>query len=286
MKPNYLFIGASKCATTTLCYLLGQHPDVFMVSPEIHFFAKDEIYAQGFDWYESLFEEAGDVTVRGQSSNLYTMKEIFPEVVSRIIAYAPDIKLIYSVRHPLDRIESYWLERRSHGGEGVHYDFNQAVRLNRDWLVDSSNYWKQINAYRPHVSDDRILIVFYEDFKVNPNVVMRRCFEFLDVDPDISTKESNLHLNPSSGKKIPTNFLSCLRSYPLFRTGVKLIPKSLREPIKRQAFFKKIQEKPQWSPETRDWVVDMLEADTYRLLEYCGKPKEFWRLRASETSKI
>lgn len=279
MKPNYLFIGASKCATSSICALLGQHPDIFMVSEEVGFFSLEEVYIKGFDWYESLFDQANNVKRWGEGSNWYTMKELFPETITRIISYVPDAKLIYSVRHPIDRIESYWLEIRSHGSEKVHYDFNRAVELNRDWLIDSSNYWQQISAYRTHFSDDQILVIFYEDFKENPNAVMRRCFEFLEVDPNVPVTNPKLHLNPSMGKKAPIDFLSRLRSYPIYRNGIKLIPKGLRESVREKFLLKRIQGRPQWSVGSRKYVADILEADTCRFLEYYGKPKTFWDLR-------
>jgi len=283
MKPNYMIIGASKCATSTICNILGQHPDVFMVEcKEPQFFAVDEVYARGLDWYESLFDKAGDKRMRGEGSNRYTMKEVFPKTIDRLTSYTTDLKLIYIVRDPISRIESYWIEKRSHGGEAVHYDFNTAVRVNRGWLVDSSNYWQQISAYRPYFPDDRILIIFLEDFKADSQAVMRRCFEFLDVDPDAPLNNPDLHYNPSIRpgryKRVPSNFLSRLRSYSLFRAGVKLIPESLRNPVKKQLFFREIKERPQWNQETREWAVDILEADTRQFLEYYGKPKDFWNL--------
>ncbi|MEQ8757973.1 sulfotransferase domain-containing protein [Coleofasciculus sp. G1-WW12-02] len=280
MKPNYMVIGAGKCATTTLCTLLGHHPDVFMVKcKEPNFFSHDPIYARGFDWYESLYNEVGSKRMRGEGSNCYTAKERYPHTLSRLVAYAPDLKLIYIVRDPIARIESLWLQKRSHGGEEVHYDFNTAVRINRDSLVDTSNYWQQIDAYRTHFPDERIHIIFYEDFQADTEAVMRRCFQFLDVDPDAPLADPQLHLNPSTGKKVPSHTLSRLRSFSLFRATAKLIPPSLRHRLKQQLFFQEFSGRPQWQPQTREWVADILEADTSRFLEYCNQPQDLWQLR-------
>jgi Sulfotransferase domain len=280
MKPNYLLIGASKCASSSICTLLGSHPDVFMVKcKETAFFSIDEIFERGFNWYESLYAEAGDKKMRGEGSNRYTMKEVFPNTIQRIVAYNPGLKLIYCVRNPLSRIESYWMEIRSHGGEDVHYDFNKAVRLNRDWLVDSTNYWQQLSVYRDHFPDDRIHVIFYEDFKKNPSEVMRSCFEFLGVDPHVELADLNLHIGDFSHKTVPRTSLSKLREFRLFRLLRELVPQSLRDSIKKKFLFKKVEARPVWQPETRAWVADLLEEDSLRLLEYCGKQKDFWQLR-------
>lgn len=120
-----MFIGAAKCATSTLFNLLRQHPDVFILE-ETDFFSKDEVYNRGFNWYESLYGKANDKKMRGEASNKYTMKEVFPKTVSRIASYAPELKLIYIVRDPIARIESFWLQKRSHGGEHGNFEVHQS----------------------------------------------------------------------------------------------------------------------------------------------------------------
>ena len=70
-----MFIGAAKCATSTLFNLFRQHPDVFILE-ETNFFSKDEVYNRGFNWYESLYNKANDKKMRGEASNKYTIKEL------------------------------------------------------------------------------------------------------------------------------------------------------------------------------------------------------------------
>lgn len=279
MKPDFVLIGAAKCATTAISNLLSQHPEIFMISKETHFFSRDEVYAQGIEWYESLYQAAGDRQIRGERNNCYAMKEVYPETVARMADYNPDLKLIYCVRHPIERIESYWIQKRSHGGEDVHFDFNTAVRVNQDWLVDGSNYWQQLNAFRQRFSDDQILILFYEDFKADPSAVMRHCFSFLGVDPDIPLNRPEHRVNPTSEKQVPKKSLSKLRAFPLYRLVSQLIPASVRTSFRKKFFFEKVQGRPEWHPDTRNWAIEVLESDTQQFLQYCGKPADFWQLR-------
>ena len=146
-------------------------------------------------------------------------------------------------------------------------------------LICHNQSKRAINAYRPYFPDERIHIIFFEDFKVNSEAVMRRCFEFLDVDPDAPLANSNLQLGSTKDKLVPSNTLSRLRTFSLFRKAVKLIPESLRDSLKKRLFFKKIEGRPEWNPKTREWVADILEADSCKLMEYCGKPLNFWHLR-------
>ena len=110
------------------------------------------------------------------------MKEAFPRAFDRLTSYAGQLKLIYAVRDPFARIESFWMELRSQHPDYVHHDFNKAVDVNRDWLTDSSNYLAQLEPFRRFYGDDSIHVVFYEDFCADPETRMRGCFRFLGID--------------------------------------------------------------------------------------------------------
>ena len=66
MKPNYIVTGSMKSGTSTLCHLLGQHPDVFMsTQKEPEFFSNPGVYARGLPCHETLFEDAAGKTAIG-----------------------------------------------------------------------------------------------------------------------------------------------------------------------------------------------------------------------------
>ena len=153
MKPNYLVIGASKCATSSLCYLLGCHPDVFMTTPkEPHFFSYSEVWAKGWDWYELLFSGAEEKKAVGEGSTTYTMKGRYPDAAPRIACCLPEARLIYIVRDPLARMESHWMHLRAREGR-EELPFGLAVRRN-PWYIDTSLYNRQITAYRERLTGE------------------------------------------------------------------------------------------------------------------------------------
>ena len=51
-------------------------------------------------------------------------------------------------------------------------------------LINTSRYWWQLNKYREHFDDAHILVLFFEEMKQDPGVVLRDCFDFLGVDAD------------------------------------------------------------------------------------------------------
>ena len=88
MEPNFLVIGAAKCATTTIRTLLGRHPDVFMVPTETQFFNEDSVFARGSIGTNRFLPRPATGAVRGEGCNGYTMKEVFPRAFDRLTAYA------------------------------------------------------------------------------------------------------------------------------------------------------------------------------------------------------
>src|SRR6185312_16834851 len=99
--PDFMIIGAMKCATTTLHEQLARQPGLFMSRPkEPNFFSDDENYARGWAWYGSLFRPAGSADLRGESRTHYTKLPTYPRTVERIRRDLPRLKPIYGMRHP------------------------------------------------------------------------------------------------------------------------------------------------------------------------------------------
>ncbi|WP_425398140.1 sulfotransferase domain-containing protein [Aeoliella sp.] len=277
--PTFMVIGASKCGTSTVCGHLRRHPDIFMVTPkEPHFFSMDERFAKGIEWYEALYDGATDEKQLGEGSNTYTIKEVYPQAANRIFKYKKDLRLVYCVRNPLPRIESCWLEYRAHLGETVHYDFNQALKVNKDRLIDSTNYWRQLEVYRELFGEENIHVIFFEDLLQNPDAVMQSCFAFLGVDTSVPLNNPDLHVGTTKGRFAASNTLSRLRENAMFRFAVRLAPAQMRYAIRNRLFLKRIDTRPTWSASRREWVASQLREDTLRFLEFYGKPVDYWEL--------
>jgi hypothetical protein len=280
MKPNYLVVGFPKGGTTSLCAMLGQHPQVFMEpTKEVSFFCENETWGKGFAWYESLFDAAGDKPMRGEGSQRYTLSRSFPGVAQRIADYMPEAKLIAIARHPIERIESMWLQSREGAptGSEIRRSFERALELRWDSLVGHANYWREISLYRERFPDEQILILFYDDFRRDPRAVLQRCFEFLGVDPDTSSIDLNTRLNASDEKWRPGRFLSSARKLTAFRAGAKLFPEPVRKSVRNRLSEPPV-EHPSWNPDTLARAVDELREDTERFLEFYGRPRDFWDL--------
>src|SRR4029077_6917057 len=107
----------AKCATTVLCRILGEHPQVYVPpQKELYFFNDDDLFhRKGWPWYESQFIQGRERPFRGEGTPLYSMRDEYPLVADRIAESLPNVKLIYMVRHPLRQIESWWIQARANG---------------------------------------------------------------------------------------------------------------------------------------------------------------------------
>lgn len=210
------------------------------------------------------------------------MRTAYPKTASRIAKALPKVKLIYMVRHPLERIESNWCMG---AWQNPNYpSFNKALQDPHYMpaLLDRSKYWFQISAYRDFFSDNQILVLFLDDFKQDLNGVLKKCYEFIGVDPEMANYEisdTDQFSNTASQRKNKLNpLLSQLQKNPILNQVSQSLPKNFRAKIKDYLTLpQKKSEPPQWEPNTRKWVIEQLIEDSKLFLKFYNKPIDFWR---------
>lgn len=276
MRPNYLVIGAQNCGTTSLCANLGKHPDVYMTNPkELHFFSDPQAFAKGWGWYESHFDGVTTETAIGEGSTTYTRNIHQPDAPGLISKHLPDARLIYMVRHPLRRMETHWLHRRRLKRNPL-WGFERTYR-EIPWMVDASLFWRQINFYRENFPDDRIRVVFFEDYIADTEAELARCFDFLGVDSAYVVPDVREVHNPSLGRYADTFTGRLFRKMPGMMSLWQRFPRSLRQLLKPHVRTE-LSRKPVWA----DWMiadaVANVKPDMEQFLTFYGKPLDFWTL--------
>lgn len=164
MLPNFLIIGAAKAGTTSLYNYLRVHPQVFMSNPkELKFFVQEMNWSRGLQWYERHFDPAGDVVAIGEASTHYTAYPYFGGVPERIAEVLPDVRLIYLVRQPIDRMVSFFLMRIRAGKERER-SMEKALLANPRY-IDGSRYAMQIEQYLKYFPREHLVILKSEDLR-------------------------------------------------------------------------------------------------------------------------
>jgi hypothetical protein len=175
--PNFIIIGAMKCGTSTLHEQLARQPGIFMSEPkEPNYFSNDEIYRRGERWYRELFAASAGAMLRGESSTHYTKLPTYPKTVERMRALLPDLKLIYVMRHPVDRLVSHYIHEWSQ--RVIDAPIERAVE-EHDELVEYGCYWKQLQPFIGYYGQGNVLPVFLEHMQREPQTALERVCRFL-----------------------------------------------------------------------------------------------------------
>jgi hypothetical protein len=181
-RPNFLIIGAMKAGTTSMHYYIDGHPQVFMPrANDLNFFIEEMNWSKGWSWYEAQFAGAGDAVAIGEVSPGYSFHPVRKGVPARIAESIPNARLVYIVRHPIERMRSQWVHRSLRGMERRPLD---RALLDDSRYLDRSRYGMQIAEYLRHFPREQLLVVVTEQLATAQAGIMRTVYEFLGVDPD------------------------------------------------------------------------------------------------------
>jgi len=176
-RPHFIIIGAMKCATSTLHEQLALQPNIFMTDlKEPNFFSDDDKYNQGIDKYLSLFNDAHPHDLCGESSTHYTKLPTYPETINRIEKHFPDLKFIYVMRHPINRLVSQYIHEWSQ--RVIREDINKAIFTFPE-LIKYSLYTEQLKPYFTTFGKDKVLPIFFEKLLSQPQSELEKICSFI-----------------------------------------------------------------------------------------------------------
>ena len=175
--PDFIVMGAMKSATSTLHEQLNEQHGFFMSEEkEPNFFSNDEIYAKGLDWYASLFANALPGDLCGESSTHYTKLPTYPHTVARMKAVLPQLKLIYMMRHPIDRLISHYLHEQFEWR--MQMPIEEAIDKHPE-LISYGCYSLQLEPFLDAYGAENILLIFFERFVVKGQEELERVCRFV-----------------------------------------------------------------------------------------------------------
>lgn len=235
--PHFIICGAMKSGTTTLHYILNQHPDVFIPKGEVHFFDIDNLFAHNdfdfysdgkwfsqnmdddriafWNWYASRFKGKKDHQVTGEDSTTYMASEI---AAQRISMQQKKTKIIIMLRHPADRAYSQYWHMLITGR--ATYNFEDTILYNPYSILDRSLYYEQLKKFLSYFSSDQVKIIIFEAFLANKERVLKELCEFIGVNFSLLPVEAlKAHVNAARIPKFPS--LQILKNRLLPQLGNK-----------------------------------------------------------------
>jgi len=196
--PDFLIIGGSKCGTVWMNECLREHPDVYLTGDTHEIFFFDRHFDRGTDWYAHYFRGYGGQKRIGDITSSYLAD---PRAPSRVRAVLPAATLIVSLRNPIERAWSKYLDMWRKGKIPKHLAFWEALERAPEILTDGE-YFRCLEPWRQLFPAEQLHLLILDDASWDPFAYMRQVYERLGVDPDfVATKTSgraNEHRTPRS----------------------------------------------------------------------------------------
>jgi hypothetical protein len=297
-KPEFIIIGAAKSGTTTLYEYLCRHPQVFMSTPkEPDFFSLDANYQQGLEWYQDLFSSAQPDKVCGEASTTYSRLHQHPKTVERLAKVLPDVKLIYVMRHPVDRAYSFYRYRFKGSQENPQFlaernelmtakTFEEGIEQHSEFL-DSSYYLYQIEKYLEYYPKASFLFLLMEDLIEQPAETLSKICHFLGVDPNIDlTQTGEVVANKGSDRPewyVRNQLTAPLKAIPGVGSVSGLLPKSWKDQaykMIRGLNYKQWKSAqyvpPPMQPATRQMLLEKFRDPNQKLAEFLNRDLSHW----------
>ena len=170
--------------------------------------------APGDDWYASLFEPGKGKTV-GEITPAYST--LGPGTVARVHALAPDAKIIFMMRNPIERV---WSQAVMSFDRGKNRPIDTAThdellrQFGGEGAKRRTDYLRTLETWRRFYPDERIFVGFLEDVHLFPEELLRSVYGFLGVDPSFRPKKVGSKVHTRSTGSAPAAPLSHLaRAY-------------------------------------------------------------------------
>lgn len=266
-KVNFVVIGAQKSGTTSLAYQLSQHPEInFCVHKEPNFFSQSESWPAGIKEYHRLFEFAPGKKC-GEASTTYTWFPQYPHTAGRMAQYNPEMKLLYLMRNPIERIKSHYTHRYLRARTRKPID---QVVLDDPIYVNRSRYHLQLSLYLKRFPVEQIFPIFFEEYVAEPDRILKEVAGFLEISPDgfqgIDLAPQYKSQQREGFKKIKNTLTPLARMFPL------KVRNALRGP-----FVYDFRGEFDLSDETRSILTHLLAADVSGLEILFARKLEIWK---------
>jgi hypothetical protein len=222
-RRHFIIIGAMKAGTTSLFRFLTSHPEISgSATKELHYFSLHgaRFGRTGYDL--SFVGLSGPLL--GEASPSYSEYPRFGDTARRIRVALPDVKLIYCVRDPIDRMTSHFTHEVLEGRQ-------VASATDGAWTNEylaPSLYGYQLERYLRYFDPSSLAIVDTEFLRTDRAAALERLYRFLGVSPRW-TGGSDLADEYVSDERAPVSptFAPLKRSASVRRLA-RLVPSSVR----------------------------------------------------------
>lgn len=279
--PHFIYIGAGKCGSTSLSDYLSQHPETYICpKKETFFFLPEKVRKNHkvfgavltLENYHELFQAAPPNACIGEiSTNYYA----YPESAKLIQSQLPQVKLLATLRNPVDRAFSAYqmFVRAGHEKKKFQDLIDSDIKY-----IKRGFYYSQLVPFFEVFDKEQINVCLYEDLCEKPADFIRQIFDFLEIDnsfvPDMTHRgrvgglPKNQLLNDLLIKKNPIRAFAANTLKPIFSLKI-------RQKI-RSSLIKKNIQKVRLDSESRQQLAALYREDILRLQDLIDKDLSIW----------
>ena len=293
MLIDFIGIGAPKSGSTWLGKVLTEHPQILFSSQksrkELHFFNSQDIwgddgpgrfnnYDKGIDWYLDQFPPAQKNHIRGEFTISYMSD---PTVHKRIKSYFPNVKIIATLRNPVDMV--YSLFRYFENGAILNIPDTFETTIKSGIFLDKGFYFKHLSNFFESFPKKNIHIILHDDINKDPTKVVKDLYRFLNVDANFIPPSLNIRVNEAFTvrskllKRIGRIFFKYL-----ILLRLRFLSKKIIESRKAQNIYAFINKKPAKYPpikqEMRSKLYNLYSSDIEQLEKLIGRDLSIWKL--------
>jgi hypothetical protein len=276
--PNFLVIGAMKAGTTSLHRYLQGHPEIYLPdryraarTKEFDFFTTAHNWHLGVDWYASHFASAGPAVAIGEISPNYSKHPEHPGVPRRIHSIMPDVKFVYLVRDPIERLRSHYRHQVGKGRESRDID---TALTDEPAYLDASRYWMQIEQYLEYFSEAQFLVITTEDLRDRRPQTVARTLAFLGVNSDWVSPQMDKLAHRTEDKRAPRS----IARHPRVASTIAALPAPVRRTVSRVATRPLPTVVADISPSVQRALARQLRPDVAHLAAFVGDGLTGWGL--------
>lgn len=157
------------------------------------------------DWYKELFSDQGRKYC-ADFSNLYC--QMGTEGWNNVRSLAKNIKVIYTLRNPLDRVWSHykfhlkWIGKEN---EVISLGFEEFKNtLDKEHFWQNAKYADNYANLKTALRDNELMLLYFDDFRKSPVLMLNKICEFLDISTiDIKSENLEKKVNRTKEFKFP-----------------------------------------------------------------------------------
>lgn len=177
-----IFLGGMRCGSTAINDYLKMHPEICMYKKkDPHFFSGNNEWDNGWESYLSGWKDYNTHThqIAFESSTHYAKYPLYKDTAKRMASSPFQMKLVYGVRPPLERIESHMIHNAGKG----YFDPNNEEERNKLFhqAVLVSDYLVQLLRFEKYFSKNQIKVIETKKLILQPQAELSSICEFLGV---------------------------------------------------------------------------------------------------------